>query len=188
MIPCDLRETCICKSFGSSLVRPALQWYTDLPNNSIVSFAQLIDTFIEQFASGKKLEKLSNDLYKIRQWYEEPLKDCAGWFHHEKVSIPNYNQETVVNAFRKGLLIDSELYIELTKFNYTIMNDVFAWAWIKIRWEEDEVYYLGNSPQDYRREERRPKWSDKYNDTRVVEPYPIKWGLVKNNRQPFMGS
>ena len=50
-IPRDLREACMCKGFGSSLVGPALQWYTTLDNNFISSFAQLVDCFVEQFAS-----------------------------------------------------------------------------------------------------------------------------------------
>ncbi|KAL5776458.1 hypothetical protein ACOSP7_009384 [Xanthoceras sorbifolium] len=53
-IPRDLREACMCKGFGLCLVGPALQWYTNLPNVSINSFAQLTDTFIEQFASSRK--------------------------------------------------------------------------------------------------------------------------------------
>ena len=57
-IPRDLWEACMCKSFGSSLMGLALQWFTNLPNNSISSFAQLMD-FVEQFSSSKKLEKLS---------------------------------------------------------------------------------------------------------------------------------
>ena len=57
VIPCDLREACICKAFKSNLNGPALQWYTNLPNNFINSFAQLTDTFVEQFASSRKLEK-----------------------------------------------------------------------------------------------------------------------------------
>ena len=64
-IPREQHEACMCKSFGSSLQGLALQWYTTLPNNSISSFAQLTDTFVEQFASIKKLEKLSDDLYCI---------------------------------------------------------------------------------------------------------------------------
>ena len=38
-IPREQREACMCKSFGSSLQGPALQWYTNLANNSISSFA-----------------------------------------------------------------------------------------------------------------------------------------------------
>lgn len=46
-IPLHLREACLCKGFGYSLTGPALQWYTNLPNYFIASFAQLNDVFVE---------------------------------------------------------------------------------------------------------------------------------------------
>ena len=52
-IPHDLREACMRKSFRSILMGPTLQWFTKLPKNSISSFTQLTDTFVEQFASSK---------------------------------------------------------------------------------------------------------------------------------------
>ena len=63
----EQHEACMCKRFASSLQGPALQCYTNLLNNSFSSFAQHMDTFIEQFPSSKKLEKLSGDLYRIQQ-------------------------------------------------------------------------------------------------------------------------
>ena len=59
----NLQEARMCKNFGSSLMGPALQWYTNLPNNFISSFTQLKDAFVGQFVGSKKLEKLSGDLY-----------------------------------------------------------------------------------------------------------------------------
>lgn len=35
------REACICKGFGSSLANPTVQWFVNLPNESISSFAKL---------------------------------------------------------------------------------------------------------------------------------------------------
>ncbi|KAK4849341.1 hypothetical protein QYF36_023771 [Acer negundo] len=99
-IPLDLRESCMCKAFGSSLSGPALQWYTNLPNNSIDSFAQLTDTFVEQFMSSCKLEKLLDDLYTITQRTGENLRAYVGRFR-EKVQIPHCNQATAIYAFRK---------------------------------------------------------------------------------------
>ncbi|KAL5550140.1 hypothetical protein UlMin_000316 [Ulmus minor] len=107
----------MCKSFGSSLQGPTLQWYTKLANNSISSFAQLTDTFVEQFASSKKLEKLSGNLYRIQQRRTESLRDYVSYFNREKVSIPFCNQETAADVFQKGFLLDGELYKDLTKFN-----------------------------------------------------------------------
>ncbi|KAI9173514.1 hypothetical protein LWI28_002528 [Acer negundo] len=112
-IPQDLREACMCKAFGSSLNRPALQWYTNLPNNSINSFAQLTNTFIKQFASSRKLEKQSNHLYTKTQRHGENLTYVKR-FNREKLQIPHCNQATAIYAFRKGLSFDYNLYKELT--------------------------------------------------------------------------
>lgn len=46
---------------------PALQWYINLHNGSIRSFAILTDKFMEQFVSSISLEKMGDDLYEILQ-------------------------------------------------------------------------------------------------------------------------
>ncbi|KAF2578269.1 hypothetical protein F2Q68_00005186 [Brassica cretica] len=63
----------MCKEFVSTLTGPALQWYINLPSRSIASFPILSDKFVEQFASGRDLEKTSDGLYKILQHRAEPL-------------------------------------------------------------------------------------------------------------------
>ncbi|XP_031247646.1 uncharacterized protein LOC116105353 [Pistacia vera] len=156
-IPRLLREACMCKSFGSSLSGPALQWYTNLPNGSIDSFAQLTNTFVEQFASSKKLEKLSVDLYRVYQRRGEPLREYVSRFNKEEISIPSCNPETAVDAFRKGLLPDGELYKELTKLGCTTMEDALARAVIQIRWEEDEMNRAAHSRYEPRRNDKKPE-------------------------------
>ena len=177
-IPRDLREACMCKAFGSSLNGPALQWYTNLPNNSISSFAQLTDTFVEQFASSRKLEKLSDDLYTITQRQGENLRAYVGRFNREKVQIPHCNQATAIYAFRKGLRYDSDLYKELTKYPCRTMEDVLAKAWAQIKWEEDEANYMVRvNNHSNRRNDRVERRS---NDRRV-DPYPT---IDKRNSNP----
>ena len=167
-IPRELRETYMCKGFRSSLAGPALQWYTNLPKNSISSFAQLTDTFVEQYASSKKIEKLSDDLYRIKQRRWESLRDYVRRFNGEKVSITACNLDTAITAFRKGLYFDSDLYKELTKYHCRTMEDVLAKSWAQIKWEEDEsnrfVNHLSYQKDNRinRRAERRP------------EPYPTR--------------
>ncbi|KAL5542642.1 hypothetical protein UlMin_010352 [Ulmus minor] len=127
-IPRDLRKACMCKGFGSSLIGPALQWYTNFPNNSICSFAQLIDTFIEQFTSSRKPERDSQHLNTIRQGNRESLREYITRFNKERVSISNLNTETDINAFRNGLHYGSDLCKELTKFPCKNFEDVLAKA------------------------------------------------------------
>ena len=56
---------------------------------------------MKQFASSKKLKKLSSATYRIQQRLTESLRDYVGRFNREKVSIPFCNQETAAEAFRK---------------------------------------------------------------------------------------
>ncbi|XP_031257395.1 uncharacterized protein LOC116115381 [Pistacia vera] len=164
LIPRMLREACMCKSFCSSLSGPALQWYTNLPNGSIDSFAQLTDIFVEHFASSKKLEKLSTDLYRVYQRRGEPLREYISRFNKEKIYIASCNPETTVDAFKKGLLPDGKLCKELTKLDCTTMEDALARAVIQIRWEEDEMNWVSHARYDSRRNDKRPKF-------RSIEPH-----------------
>ena len=162
----------MCKAFGSSLSGPALQWYTNLPNNSINSFVQLTDTFVKQFASSRKLEKMSDDLYTISQRQGENLRAYVGRFNREKVQIPHCNQATAIYAFRKGLRFDSDLYKELTKYPCRTMEDVLAKAWAQIKWEEDEANFVSkanNSNRKYDRVDRRS--NDTRSNDRKSAPY-----------------
>ncbi|XP_062109783.1 uncharacterized protein LOC133821608 [Humulus lupulus] len=153
-IPRELHEACMCKGFGSNLVGPSLQWCMNLPNNSIFSFSQLSDIFVEQFPSSKKLEKLSDDLYRIKQRRGESLRDYVARFNTEKVYITSCNVDTAITAFRKGLMVDSDLYKELTKYPYRTMEDMLAKAWAEIKWEEDESNRPTYSPYPNARESR----------------------------------
>ncbi|XP_031285653.1 uncharacterized protein LOC116144330 [Pistacia vera] len=166
-IPRTLREAYMCKSFGLSLSSPALQLYTNLPNCSINSFAQLTDTFVEQFASSKKLEKLSTDLYKVYQKKGEPLREYISRFNKEKISIPSYNPETPLDTFRKGLLPDGALYKDLTKLGCTMMEDVLAKAVIQIRYEENEMNRIRHARYD----DRPQKQNDRRSESRSFEPH-----------------
>ena len=101
----------------------------NLPNSSICSFVALNDILVEQFASSKKTEKYSDDLYAITQQTEETLRSFVARFNKEKVSITNFNLNTIISAFRKGLKHDSDLYQELTKYPCKTIEDVLAKAW-----------------------------------------------------------
>ncbi|KAK9750464.1 hypothetical protein RND81_02G199100 [Saponaria officinalis] len=125
-IPRDLRETCLCKGFGSTLCGPALQWLVGIPNGTIKSFANLVNSFVQQFVSSRKLQKQTSDLYRIVQRFNEPLRDYLQRFNQEKISIPNCDIGTAIQAYRQGLVRDSELYRELAKYPCSTFEDVQA--------------------------------------------------------------
>ncbi|XP_057246818.1 uncharacterized protein LOC104908818 [Beta vulgaris subsp. vulgaris] len=137
LIPKNMREACMCKGFGSTLTGPALQWFINLNNGTISSFAQLVNAFNMQFASSRKMEKQASDLHRIMQKSDESLKEFVNRFNREKVSIPNCDARTAIEAFRRGLDEESDLYKELTKYPCPTFEDAQAKALAQIRLEED---------------------------------------------------
>uniref|UniRef100_A0A0D2ZR16 Retrotransposon gag domain-containing protein n=1 Tax=Brassica oleracea var. oleracea TaxID=109376 RepID=A0A0D2ZR16_BRAOL len=135
-LPKGSREATMCKSFGSTLTGPALQWYINLPSKSIASFAVLSDKFVEQFASRRDLEKTSDSLYEILQHRAEPLRGYIARLNQEKVAIPECSIPTAISAFKRGLLPDGDLYKELTKYQCKTMEDVLSRALAQVKWEE----------------------------------------------------
>ncbi|XP_074309203.1 uncharacterized protein LOC141643792 [Silene latifolia] len=82
---------------------------------------------------------------------DESLRSFLARFNKEKVSIPRCDIGTAVEAFRQGLLPNSDLYVELTKYPCHSFEDVQAKTLAYIRLEEDKSYKFGGScnPKDY---------------------------------------
>ncbi|XP_074300680.1 uncharacterized protein LOC141631979 [Silene latifolia] len=108
------KEARMCKGFGSTLSGAALQWFVNLPNKSIFIFAELVNRF------------------------EESTRDYLARFNVEKISIPKCDPTTAVNAFRRGLHCDSDLYKDLTKHPCATFEEVKQMAEATYRLEEDE--------------------------------------------------
>ncbi|XP_024011365.1 uncharacterized protein LOC112086624 [Eutrema salsugineum] len=161
----ELCEATMCKGFGSSLTEPALQWFTNLPNASVDSFASLTNRFVEQFASSRNSERTSDNLYEIIQKRGESLRSYVGRFNKEKVCIPECVTSTAISAFKRGLLQNSDRYKELTKYQCKIMEDVLSRAWAQIRGEEDPAYHQQPSQRSDSRVTRNER------TTRDDKPY-----------------
>ncbi|XP_074314385.1 uncharacterized protein LOC141649598 [Silene latifolia] len=133
----SLKEACMCKGFGSTLSGAALQWFVSLPNKSITCFADLVNAFHQQFASSRRPEKQTSDLYRIVQGPEEATRDFLNRFNREKVAIPRCDIATAIEAFRQGLRQDSDLDKDLTKYPCTTFEEVQTKAIAVMRLEED---------------------------------------------------
>ncbi|XP_074288596.1 uncharacterized protein LOC141613753 [Silene latifolia] len=141
-------EACMCKGFGSTLSGAALQWFVGLPNKSISSFADLVNAFNQQFASSRKPEKQASDLYRIVQGFEESTRDYLNRFNKEKVSIPRCDITTAIQAFRRGLHQDSQLYKDLTMHPCTTFEEVQSKAILCHEVEEDSRTVRGTYDSD----------------------------------------
>ncbi|XP_074321632.1 uncharacterized protein LOC141658608 [Silene latifolia] len=132
------KEACICKGFGSILSGAALQWFVNLPKKSISGFPGLVNVINQQFASSRKPDKLSSDLYRIVQRFEESTRDYLARFNVERIYIPRCDPTTTVNAFRRGLHRDSDLYKDLTKHPCATFEEVKQMVEATYLLEEDE--------------------------------------------------
>ncbi|XP_021753659.1 uncharacterized protein LOC110719055 [Chenopodium quinoa] len=111
-IPRDIREAIMCKGFGATL-------------------SGMVNLFKVQFASSRKIEKQSSDLYRVVQRHGESLRDYLNRFNRENIGIYKCDAPTTIEAFRRGLLDHSELYKELTKYPCTPLKMCKPKLWLK---------------------------------------------------------
>ncbi|XP_056690256.1 uncharacterized protein [Spinacia oleracea] len=138
-IPCDLVEPVMCKSFGGTLDGAALEWLMNITLGSISFLSDLINAYYQQFASSRQLEKQTSDLYQLAQGPNESLRDYFDRFNCENISIKNCDVKTAIEAFKRGLIPNSELYREITKYPCATFEEVRSRATAQMRIEDDEI-------------------------------------------------
>ncbi|KAI3772057.1 hypothetical protein L6452_03231 [Arctium lappa] len=124
-IPYQFQEVCMCKSFGVTLTGAALQWLINLKPKTVGSFAELVNQFTQQFASSRKMEKQTSDLYYVVQKNGESIRDYFNRFNAEMISIRS-DVKTTIEAYKRGLDDSSGLYLDLTKYPPETFEDVRA--------------------------------------------------------------
>jgi len=69
-----------CKLFMSTLVGTMMEWFISLPDGHVTSFAQLSKLFREQYIANRALPPKSYDLFDVRQYQGETLKEFVNRF------------------------------------------------------------------------------------------------------------
>ncbi|XP_074289250.1 uncharacterized protein LOC141614404 [Silene latifolia] len=133
----QVKEACMCKGFGSILSGQALRWFVSLYHRSISTFADLVNAFTQQFASSRKPQKHVGDLYRIVQGAGETIGEYNTRFNNKKVAVRECDVSTAVEAFRRGLHHESDLYKQLTMHPCHSFEVVQEKAAAAIRLEKD---------------------------------------------------
>ena len=63
-----------CKLLSGTLKEAALRWYMNLPKNSIESWTDFQQKFIQQFSGSKHIKVTATSLFTIRQNHAETLR------------------------------------------------------------------------------------------------------------------
>jgi len=93
-----------CKVFMSTLSGTALDWFVSIPTGHITTFQQFSKMFVEQYIVNKAPPLVSYDLFDVRQYQGESLKDFLNRFGAQIVRLQGKDEEMFVHAFKKGVL------------------------------------------------------------------------------------
>ena len=91
-----------CKLFMSTLTGMALDWFISLPKGHMTSFAQLSRLFREQYLANRAPAPVSYDLFDVKQFQGETLKEYISRFGAQVVKVGTTEEPMIVYAFRKG--------------------------------------------------------------------------------------
>ena len=72
-----------CKLFMNTLVGMAMDWFISLPNGHVTSFAQLSQLFREQYIANRAPPPVLYDLFDVKQYQGETLKEYINRFGHQ---------------------------------------------------------------------------------------------------------
>jgi hypothetical protein len=100
-----------CRAFPQTLSGMAQRWYSRLPPNSISSFEELSDAFINQFISGGIHEKSSASLMNVVQGKNESLRDYIKRFTDETLGITDLENKIAMVALQNGT---TNLYFKMS--------------------------------------------------------------------------
>ena len=92
-----------CKLFMSTLTGMAMDWFISLPDDHITSFAQLSQVFREQYLANRASPPVSYDLFDVKQYQGETLKEYINRFGAQVVKVGTTEEPMIVYAFRKGV-------------------------------------------------------------------------------------
>jgi len=73
-------DTVRCKLFMSMLAGMAMDWFISLPDDHVTSFAQLSQLFREQYIANRAPPPMSYDLFDVKQYQGETLKEFINHF------------------------------------------------------------------------------------------------------------
>jgi len=77
-----------------------LDWFISLPDGHITSFDQFSTLLKEQYIFNQAPAPVSFDLFDVKQYQREPLKDFLNRFEALVVKLQTKDEDMMVHAFR----------------------------------------------------------------------------------------
>ena len=93
-----------CKLLMSTLAGVALEWFVSLPDRHSTTFDQFATLFKEQYLVNKAPTRLSYDVFDIKQYKGQSMKDYLNRFGVQLERLKPTDEAMTVHAFIKGML------------------------------------------------------------------------------------
>ena len=93
-----------CKLFISTFSRTTLDWFISLSDGHITFFDQFSTLFREQYIVNQVPPPVSYDLFDVKQYQGEPLKDFLNKFGALVVKLHTKNEDMMVHTFKRWVL------------------------------------------------------------------------------------
>jgi len=81
----------------------AMDWFISLPSGHITSFWQLSQLFREQYLANRAPPPVSYDMFDVKQYQGESLKEYINRFGAQVVKVGTTEEPMIVYAFKKGV-------------------------------------------------------------------------------------
>ena len=93
-----------CKLFMSTLAGTTLEWFISLPDGHVTTFNQFATLFREQYLINRAPPPISYDVFDIKQYQGESLKEFLNRFGVQVVRLNPKDEAMTMHAFTKGML------------------------------------------------------------------------------------
>jgi len=93
-----------CKLYISTLAGTAMEWFMSLPDGHVTLFPQLTKLFRAQYLANRAPPSVSYDLFDVKQYQGESLKEFLHRFGAQVVSLNLTKEKMMVHAFRKDIV------------------------------------------------------------------------------------
>jgi len=92
------------KLLMSTLAGATLEWFVSLPDGNITTFDQFTMLFREQYLVNRASTRIFYDVFDIKQYQGESLKEFLNRFGVQVVRLKPTDEAMTVHAFVKGML------------------------------------------------------------------------------------
>ncbi|XP_026451742.1 uncharacterized protein LOC113352086 [Papaver somniferum] len=106
-------DAVLCRYFPSSLKGSALSWFDNLPPNSINSYDQLVEKFLETYMYNKVFNARMDKLFSLEIVYKDTIREYTDRWHRICQAIGNVDPVVSINCYKWGLDRMSPLFVEI---------------------------------------------------------------------------